>query len=174
MGILKIKSVHLTIGEVECATALGVARRKECIKNKTHSVGFGNQHYYGTNEWGTDIDGAGAEEAFCKYKGIYWGAPLNNFKGGDSLAVDNLQIRHTELHINSLIIRPKDNDDHYYVLVTGQLPDYVIRGYILGKDGKNDKWIRSPHGKDAAWFIPQDALKCVDNLYIENNIIKEK
>ena len=102
-----------------------------------------------------DILGCRGELALAKALGEEWDESVNTFKNPD---VGDVQVRATELDRGSLIIRPNDPDDHMYVLVTGVAPNFIVRGYIYGKDAKHAKFVRSPNGREPAYFVPQSAL----------------
>lgn len=69
-----------------------------------------------------------------------------------------VEVRGTKLDNGSLIIRDNDADDRWYILVTGEPPNMVVRGRIRGDMAKRDEWVRDPHGRRKAWFVPQNAL----------------
>lgn len=147
--------IVLTPAEIRMAIAIGGMRREESIAqnlvNCTQKDG-----YVGETAWDMDINGAGAELAYCKFRNVYWGGCVNNFKEAD--VGNNIQIRSTKLENGGLIIRPNDDPTHYYVLVVGQLPKYDVVGWILGADGMDVINLRAPNGREAAYFVPQSKL----------------
>lgn len=72
--------------------------------------------------------------AYCKFRGRYWAGTVCSFKEAD--CGSNIQIRHATLVRGKLIVRASDNDDHYYVLVTGKAPKLKIVGWIEGGNAK--------------------------------------
>jgi hypothetical protein len=76
----------------------------------------------------------------------------------------NLQIRSTISHNYSLIVRPVDPDEDFYILVTGTAPEYWVRGYIVGTAAKNDRWTRDPNERPDAYFVPSEALLPIEDL----------
>jgi hypothetical protein len=72
--------------------------------------------------------------------------------------VGNVQVRSTSGHRNCLILHKTDPDDKAFVLVTGTAPNFVLRGWIWGRDGKNEEYWRDPVGGRPAYFVPQSAL----------------
>lgn len=47
-----------------------------------------------------------------------------------------LQVRFTEHERGRLLLHESDEDDHLFILVTGQFPVYMVRGQISGAEGK--------------------------------------
>lgn len=135
------------------ARAIGGMRRMESLaKGLKGCAGFDLP-----GVWDTDIEGAAAELAYCKFRGQYWGGTVNTFKAADvGVAV---QIRSTPRPNGSLILRPGDDDSHYYVLVTGMIPKFRIVGWLRGREGKRDEFKQNPNNRPPAFFVPQSVLK---------------
>lgn len=165
---MRIKGVTLNLGEISMVIQASVKRREENMRN---GKDFDHKHGVIADSWGNDLESTGAEVAVAKYLGVYWGAPVNNFKDAD--IGTNLQVRHSIDHSNNCIIRKRDSSDHFYVLVTGRLPNYKIQGYVLGKDAKKTQYVRAPCNKEPAWFYPQENLKDVDRLLFINYTVIE-
>ena len=138
--------------EMEIAAIVGCRRRTESrANNRAYSHQFD-----GTGGWDIDIEGAAAEMAYAKFRGQYWAATVGSFKGAD--IGDKVQIRSTRHPGGSLIVREDDNPDHYYVLLTGAAPTFVVRGYIQGAFAKHKEYQSAPNGRPPAYFVPQSAL----------------
>jgi hypothetical protein len=138
--------------EVLVAATIGIARHIESKRK-----GMNDAHGFdGDGQWDIDIEGAAAEMAFAKAAKTYWSGSINTFKESD--IGNKIQIRTVKNHKYSLIVRKNDNDNHYYFLVIGSTPKFIIRGYILGKEAKQTKWLKNPNHREAAYFVPQDAL----------------
>lgn len=135
------------------AKTIGGLRRIESIKQ-----GLKDAHGYdGSSVWDTDIEGAAAELAYCKFRGQYWGGHVNNYKEADVGRL--VQVRFTKYQNGNLIVRKNDSDDHYYVLVTGCIPRFTVVGWIKGDDAKNEQWLSTKgNNREAAYFVPQSAL----------------
>lgn len=161
------KLIKFTLSEVELSINAGILRRKECIRKGNQNSGYGKEK---TGVWDADIEGAGAELAFFKYKHLYWEGVVNNFKGPDALS--NIQIRNTTLDRGKLIFRDDDNKEHYYILITGRIPYFKIRGFMLGKDTIRDQWVYAPNEQKPAWFVPQENLIDIDLLDCTSKIAK--
>ena len=143
--------VKLTSAEMMTAGLTGVIRRVSSLQNEYNS---GIYHAHG-NEWSTDIDGAAAEMAVAKHLNKYWGSHVNSMKAPD---VDTLQVRSTHHKNGCLIIRPHDNPDAKYVLVTSAAPEYNIVGWMWGRDAMQDKFWRTDLKGLDAWWVPQQQL----------------
>ena len=144
--------VKLTVMDSQSGARVGCARRIESM-DSNRNQGFG---YNTADAWRNDIEGACAELAYCKALDIYWPGSINTFKEPD--CGKKTQVRWTH-HINgSLIVRDKDPDDHYYVLVVGACPDYRVVGWIMGYDAKKNEYLRCPGEQSPAYFVPQNKL----------------
>lgn len=147
-----MKQVTLHWYEVSMAAHVGNMRRTEQIKTGNFRPTYAPNH----DEWTTDQDAACAELALAKLLHTYWAGTVNSFKLPD---VDAVQVRHTSLAAGCLIVRSNDNDDDLFVLVTGRAPDFNVVGCILGREAKQEQWLRNPNGVNPAWFVPQSALR---------------
>ena len=145
--------IYLTDFEMRMAAHVGIERSIQSI-----AMGLKDAHGFdGDGRWDINIEGAAAEQALAKYLGRYWGGDIGTFKKPD--IGKNIQVRSTVLRNGSLIIRENDNENDYYVLVTGKMPDFEIVGYILGKDAKQNEYWKQPNERPGAWFVAQDRLK---------------
>lgn len=146
-------TIQLSMEEMAIVSLVSGLRRGESkTKGRKDNHGFS-----GENAWDIEIEGCAAEMAYCKMRGQYWNGSVCSFKEAD--CGQNVQIRHTTLQKGSLIVREADNDDHYYVLVTGRAPVLTITGWIKGSDAKNPQFLKAPNGREPAYFIPQSALR---------------
>jgi hypothetical protein len=145
--------VTLSPSEIMMGSSIGTMRHIESQKSN-----LGNAHGL-TNAQSIlalDVEGACGELAYCKARNVFFEGTVNTFKKSD--VGSNVQIRTTPSHENSLIVRDGDSDNEYFVLVTGVCPTYFVRGYILGKNAKQEKWKRDYNNRTPAYFVPQDAL----------------
>jgi hypothetical protein len=139
--------VQLTPSEMVIAATVGSQRRISAILN-------GRRPNYGSptaNNWGIDIEAAGAELAVAKVFGLWWNALVKNpvLKYPD---VGNLQVRHTLRTEGRLIVHATEPDDDVFVLVRGCMPRYLVVGWIKGSDAKHaDFWFEGD-GR-AAFFV---------------------
>ena len=144
--------IILTDFECDFASHVGRTRQLEAMnKGLKHSYG------YEGSGWSNHIEGACGEMAVAKYLNRYWNGSVNTFKtGGD---VGNVQVRMRRDHDHDLIIREADRDEDYFVLVTGQAPEFRIGGYILAKDAKAmTEYFKTFDKRPKAWFIPANKL----------------
>jgi hypothetical protein len=104
--------------------------------------------------------GALAEVGFCKIFGVPVRriAKVNSFKSPDIVGTD-LQIRGTD-HLNgSLIVRSDDLDSFRFVLMIVNRESHVrCAGFVSGREAKRSEFIRSPNGRERAFFVPQNKL----------------
>lgn len=104
------------------------------------------------------VQSVGAEMAVAKVLDRYWVPGINTFKGPD--VSHNIQVRYTRT--NSLIVRPADKDHEFFYLVTGRMPEYVVWGYMLGYDAKQEEYKSAPGGRPPAFFVPKSHLELLD------------
>jgi len=107
------------------------------------------------DRWATDIEGACAELAAAKGLGIFWPALVAPGKTASDLV--GWEIRWTARADGCLIVRPRDDPERRYLLVTGARGSYELRGWIHGREARRDEWRR----EDGVWFVPQAALEAV-------------
>ncbi len=103
--------------------------------------------------------------AVAKATGRYWSGSLGNLRADD---VGEIQVRTTSRPENRLIIHEADQDEKYFVLVTGRAPQFRIVGWIMARDAKREEWWQDPAGGRAAYFVPQSALRPISELTIGN------
>jgi hypothetical protein len=142
--------IQLTMAEIQMASVIGVQRQIEDIKNNKASVDGELQE----TAWQRHLEGALTECALAKHLNVYWS------KGRyDQPDVGNQDVRATHREDGRLILRDRDKDDRKYWLLTGINGKYTIQGWILGKDGKKEKYWGDPSGRNRpAYFVPQEAL----------------
>lgn len=151
--------VSLDRFEIELAAAVGMRRMIDSLTHRRRQAAGGVDATGASSGWQQHIEGACGEMAFAKGLGRYWSGSVNTFKdGGDVGAV---QIRTRSRDDYDLIVRARDRDEDYFVLVVGQCPVYRIVGYILGGDAKRPEWSRDRGGHGQAFFVPQRSLKAL-------------
>jgi hypothetical protein len=151
------KLVVLSWPEAMLAISVGVRRRVECLRK-----GIGDKYGFNGDPWQTNIEGACGEMALAKFLGVYWDGSVNNFFGDD--LPSGIQVRTRRDHGHGLLVREADNDDRPYVLLTGELPQYRVHGWMMGRDAKQRQWLHSYGGRTPAYFVPQSALHPIDKL----------
>ena len=156
---MKAITVQLKIDEIILGVVIGVMRH---IRNEK----CGYQHKYGMTDdksWQGHIQGALGELVFAKYLGVYWTGNLGDLRSPD---VAEFEVRSTASHENRLIVHKPDADDRRFYLVTGKMVTWKIHGWILGRDGKQDRWWEDPQNKNRwAYFVPHKALNPLDDEY---------
>lgn len=155
--------VHLTYSEMRLAAEIGVQRQAQNIRD-------GRRDRYGLSSedggWTPHIEGAAGEMAVAKYLKLYWNGAVGNLKADD---VGGFQVRTRSRHHYDLIIHPEDADEKRFILVTGRAPDFIIRGWITGAEGKAVGRWDDPAKDRPAFFVPQSALHPMDLLYCDPN-----
>jgi hypothetical protein len=147
--------VELNANEVLVATYIGSRRNAEASfrgrKPRFPEKNVGEL-------WGFHIESAHAELAVCKYLGIYWGFGVNTFHVEDVVNTD-LEIRWSSRE--DVKVRPDDKG--IVVSVTGQCPNYEIKGWIRASDAKQDKW-KYTKTLPVCYFVPHTELKPIEDL----------
>lgn len=150
--------VTLTSVETQQAAMVGALRHIEATKR-----GLSNR--FGAdpdNGWTLNIEGAAGELAVARVLDRYWGMPVNTFRrGGD---VGQLQVRTRSRHHYELIVRSADRDTDIFILVTGRAPWFRVHGFMVGADAKRPAWMQRHAGRPAAYFVPQAALRPIEDL----------
>ena len=136
------------------AATIGAMRQAESMRSGLKPA-YGFKDY--ESPLSIHIEGACGELAYCKARDKFFEGRVNTFKEAD--IGTNVQIRTRSKHEYDLIVRDKDKDEDYFVLITGVCPTYTIHGYILGKDAKQEMWKKEYGGRVAAYFVPKEYLK---------------
>lgn len=146
------ESVTLTDEQLRWATDVGLKRLRE-----SRYAGLTDRRcsMHGSSSE-DDIEGACAELAFDLLMGRPWSASVNTFSKPDS--GDHDHVRSTTLRTGRLIVRSWDPTEGIYVLMVGRRPTYEFRGAACGHEVRRPGFLDDPHGKGAAYFVPQAAL----------------
>lgn len=150
--------VMISMQEMIYGTTIGAMRQYVSAKDgRKPAHGFDKTDQ---SPLGVHVDGAVAELAVAKVLGKYYDGTLNTFKKAD--IGTKVQVRHTVKHNYKLIIRPNDDPDHVFILVTGEAPELCVRGWSYGRDVMKDEYKQDPNNRNSpAWFVPQNALRKV-------------
>ena len=141
----------LTESEIQQGAFVGMQRCVFAIKS--------NLRNEQSNVWQNDIEGALAEMAFAKLLNVHWDGKIGKIEKGD---VGHWEIRQTKMPDGHLLIYPSDSNDASYVLMTGQKGVYEVRGWILGREGKQHKyWRADVTGYRPCFWVPQADLRPV-------------
>ena len=150
--------VQLDWGEIFNSAMVGVYRQIASLKD-----GRRDQHgFNGDDGWTIHIEGAAGETAVAKALNRYLKPTFNVFKSVRD--VDMWEVRTRSKHDYDLIVRKGDGDSIPFILVTGRIPNFVVHGWIYGKDAKQDKWVAEYGGRPPAWFVPKGELNSLDTL----------
>lgn len=157
-------AVTLTWHEAAMASHVGWMRQLAAIK-----AGKTDSHGYGGLGWSEHIEGACGEMAVAKRLSVYWDGSINTWKAND---LPGLQVRTRSRHDYELIVRPDDDDQAVWVLVTGKCPEYRVRGWISGADAKQAEWLAGHGGRPAAYFVPVERLRSVSELSATEEVLR--
>jgi hypothetical protein len=144
-------SVKLTWGEMLLAAQAGAMRQVENLKEgRSPAYGAGNQ-----NDWQYNVEGCLGECALAKFLGVYWSG--KGVLGAPDVGTVDVRTRsqdHYELYLHK-----SDPDDRVFYLLCGINGEYSVKGWILGKDGKKEKYWNDPSGNNRySYFVPRYAL----------------
>lgn len=149
--------IELSKSEGFQASLVGIQRNIEAILD-------GRKTAFGKDKtWTIHIEGACGELAVSKYMNLYWGGSVNTFKSDGDLC-NGWEVRTRSNDDWDLIIRNNDPEDRIYILVTGLFPKYYIKGWIKGKQGKQNQFYKNYGNYGHAWFVPQNYLQPMKNL----------
>lgn len=150
--------ITLTDEQVYYSGGIGLRRQLEAMKR-----GLKDKPSVKSRQgWTIHIEGAAAELAGCLALGIDWPASINTGKQAD--ASIQLEFKRRIESWYDLTIRNGDLPDRIYVLVTGKIPNFVVVGWIRGRDGMKPEYWGDPNGNGSAWFVPQSKLHGLDKL----------
>lgn len=127
------------------------------VRRKLKNLRIGRQEWYGNStdeNWQQQIEGAMAELVIAKFMRYDWsglGEPGQPDVGPDD-------VRHTSYSRGCLLLHLGDKDDRVFWLVTGGYGQYQVRGWIVARDGKQERWWRDPKGGRPCFFVPQAHL----------------
>lgn len=148
-------NVKLTIKEYVFAAFAGFSRHTENLE--AGRIDSRNREGDG---YDAHVHGAVCEFVVAKALGIFWPGP------GVLWSADvggGIQVRSTKREWGSLIVHKEDADKAPFVLVTGCLLNYDVRGWLYGHECKQQGWWSAGDGRPA-FFVPQTALKPIEEL----------
>lgn len=108
-----------------------------------------------------DAEAIGAEIAVARYFGVDNFTPsVDTFKASADV-LGHIEVKHTRWDDGHLIIKPSDRDGDVAILVTGQSPNYVIRGWIAVHVAKSERYRQQ---KSESWWVGQVNLNPIKHL----------
>ena len=144
--------IHLTPAEILQAGIVGLRRRVDSINKKSTDV-VGS-----SNGWENELEGALAEMAVAKALGSFFDPNVGKYGTAD---VGDYHVRQTKYHDGHLRIERHEKHGKY-LLVTGQMGEYNIRGWIDAEKARQERFLCVKHkGRPPAYWIPQSELESV-------------
>jgi len=153
------KGIHVTLSKTELLQGgiCGIRRRTESVRQNLRGSKVAD------SGWGSDVEGALSEMAFCKATGVYWEPTVNTFKAPD--VGDLIQIRGTSYQEGRLIVRSGDDGQHIFVLVTIYRDQFRVVGWMFGHEAKKSHYIHNPNSRGAdCYMVPQNDLHEIGTL----------
>lgn len=108
----------------------------------------------------------GGKIATAKYFNVEIGRAADGKLYGPRLPAGPVLVRTMSKEWGDLILHNSDTDYRIFLLVYGRAPTFQLLGWIRGGDGKNMDYWKDPTGTRPAFFVPQSALRDVDDLKI--------
>ena len=146
-------NIVLTASQIYMVALSGVMRHTQFLcRNAKPQYGQAE-----SSRWDQQIEGALSEYALAKFLNKHWEGV--GVAGGDDLKEE--EVRVTKYKNGWLPLHPTDKDHKRYWLLTGENGNYMVRGYIYAKDGKQEKyWVKKEEkGRDRSCYeVPQLAL----------------
>jgi len=129
----------------------------------------GDRYVDGKTPWKAHIEGAAAEYAAAKYLDRHWACVVFNPKDKFEFVPDvgPWQVRQAEQHNYRLTLRvgkDQQKPNVPFILVTGMMPEYRVRGWKYGRDVMLDRYWSDPNEKGFAWWFPIPELEPMETL----------
>lgn len=112
----------------------------------------------------TNIQGAGAEIAVSRFMRQHWAGEQLGWFGKPDIGTD-VEVRWRDVKVGPDIGLPTKghHNDWRYVLVHGYLPDYIIVGWLWGREADEMATTRkdydTKHGTETLRFVPPHNLR---------------
>jgi hypothetical protein len=153
----------VTLTWAEMQTAYMIASQRRIMNMRKGLAGrYGAPEQEGSEE--LDIVSTRGEMAVAKGLNLYWSGSVGDYGAIDVGGLVEVRTRTKNWH--SLIIHPQDRDWAPYVLVdASDTPNMRLVGWVLGADGKDDRFWSDPSKKNRpAYFIEQSELRPMGEL----------
>lgn len=155
--------ITLTSEHIDYADNIGACRRGHAfVKNRKNHNGL-----IGSFDKLLHADRLGAR---CELAGklfmnpIRWHALSDKISGLPDLG-NFIDVKGVERPHHSLIVQKDDEEDFAFLLVDGSLhPDYLIVGWIWGREAKSDRFWKDPTGHRPAFFVARSSLRPATEL----------
>lgn len=155
--------IKLSPSELMLGATVGILRQITDIRD-SRSPAYGSND---ENDWQKNIEGAIGELVVAKHFGIFWNGNIGKLSLPD---VEEFQVRTKSKEHHKLILHQRDEDNAIFIQVCGVNGTYEVVGWLKAIDGKKEEYWADPVGGRAAYFVPQKALRPMDEL---TNHIKE-
>lgn len=155
-----MRTIKLTPAEIMQGAIAGVMRQTQNIsRDRTPRYGATKE-----NDWQLHVEGCLGEMAVAKEYNLFWNANLGVIAPGD--IGRKVEVRTRSRHHYDLILHPSDPDGSVFVLLTGTNGSYTLHGWLLGIEGKQQRYWADPAKGRPAFFVPQSALRSPESLRI--------
>lgn len=115
------------------------------------------------DNWQTDLEGVGAELAFCKHHNVYPDFEIDGYGVSDCISktLGLVDVKSTKYRQGRLLVIKKKMDlpvlPNTYVLMIGEFPEYEFAGYISAKELLTEKNLINL-GYGLTYGVDQDQL----------------
>lgn len=152
--------VALTTEELILYGTAGLSRCANALERRRVGAHGFNRDY---ERWQIDVEGVLTEYAAAKALGLSYEPVVGQLDTNDGDIAPGIQVRGTKYSSGSLLVHDSDPDDHAFILVTGIYGVYDIRGWIFGREGKEEsRW--KVYKRRGAYWNAQDVLRSIDTL----------
>jgi hypothetical protein len=111
-----------------------------------------------------EVVGACGEIAVGKYTDKWFVPSVNTFHRVPD-CLNDVEVRATAHFKNGhLIVRDNDAEDRRFVLALVDGQRVRLAGWLYGHEAKRSEWVQDPHNQRPSWFVPQSALRGMDEL----------
>jgi hypothetical protein len=145
-----VLQVQLTPLEFIHAAHAGFLRQTQNLLHQRRDT-----HGFNGDGWSVHVMGALGEFACAKALGLFWSGP-GKMRASD---VGAFQVRTVARDKDRLILHEEDADDAVFVLVQQvSACEWKLVGWIIGRDGKLQRFWDDPRTGRPAFFVPRESL----------------
>lgn len=148
--------IHLNEAEQRLAQYLAKSRYL-----KSRQMGLTDAKIGPQDNWATDLEGIGAELAFCKSHNIYPSMDVGDLPDADAVLRDGrtVDVKATKYeHGHLLAVRWKGMNVDLFVLMVGEFPTYRCAGFMPSTELLQEKRLRD-FGHGPTYAAAQNELK---------------